>query len=378
LNGALAREIANDIHRSRPDLPPITGAFVAGIDADPSAKTTIIFLNDSGAAVGVAKIARDHHAERDVGREHDALRRVLARGAMASSIPEPLDLTRIDGRLTLVTSALNGEPMMTRYYAKGHTDDRTEVESDFRAAFDWLLDLQARTGAMRVPLDEAFDRYAGDVLPRYRAQIGWSVEEEAIFAAAEARARSLSDLDVPLCVSHGDYWMGNILMRDNRVVGVIDWERADDRAVPFRDLYKFPTSYGFYLDRTSRARRSSHPGREALRERWQAYGSWPNLIGFAYTFFGRGWFPDLARASILGHLRALGLPPAVNSAFFPLFLAEQAMVLPDPAFRRGYRAALRGSWGERDSTWLWSDSGGRAEGEQARAPFGEPIPGPGR
>jgi len=360
VTGPLARAILDHVRRGDPALTDVGGVIVAGIDAASSAKTTLIFLDRSRRPILVAKVARDHVAEEDLAAEFEALRDVRGDVFYPASmqIPRTAGLVRIDGRLVLITTGLDGEPMMSRYYSKGHTDREQNVRDDFHRAFSWLTDFQTQTLARRISLPDAAARWAERVLDRYYEEIGCSADEEALFADASARARSLSDVGVPMCASHGDYWMGNLLVRGDRIEGVIDWERADPHWLPLADIYKFPTSYGFYLDRVSRRtgrRRSAHPGRESLRAQWSQYGDWPNLIGFAYAYFGFGWFPDLVRASILDQLGRLGIPPAANWALFPLFLAEQALALPDPTFRAGYRSAIVALSAERESTWLWRE-----------------------
>jgi aminoglycoside phosphotransferase len=362
VTGQLARSILERVRHDGSTLGDIAGVIVAGIDAGASAKTTLIFLDRSRRPALVAKVARDRTAEAGLVAEFEALRQM--RGDVISTasmqIPRALGLVRIDGRLSLIITGLDGEPMMSRYYANGHTDSAEDVGADFRTAYAWLNDLQSQTASRHISLGDAAARWADRVIDRYYEEIGCSAEEEALFADASARAQAFGHVQVPVCASHGDYWMGNLLVRGNRIAGVIDWERAEAHWLPFSDIYKFPTSYGFYLDRVSRrgsTRRSAHPGRENLRARWARYGDWPNLIGFAYAYFGFGWFPDLVRSSVLGQLDRLGIPAGANWALFPLFLAEQALSLPDPSFRAGYRSAIVALSAERESTWLWQESG---------------------
>lgn len=42
--------------------------------------------------------------------------------------------------------------------------------------------------------------------------------------------------DLPSVTAHGDLWSGNLLFRDEALVGVIDWDSWQDRAVPGTDL----------------------------------------------------------------------------------------------------------------------------------------------
>ncbi len=62
------------------------------------------------------------------------------------------------------------------------------------------------------------------------------------------------------------------------------------------------------------------------------------------------------RRHVAGLLERLAVPPAANAVFFPLFLAEQATALEDPAFRAGYRSLVLAFLTERSSTWLWQAS----------------------
>ena len=356
---SLATSIIERIRRVRPGLD-VAGAIVAGIDVAADAKTTLIFVDRSARPVLVAKVARDEGAERDLEREHNGLTRLRSatHGPIAAQIPEPLALERFDGRLALVTTGIDGQPMMTRYYAPGHTDDRATVALDFTLASAWLADLQSVTSAGRVSFDDAVRAWGDRVLPRYFEQVGDSRDERALFDDAIACANDLRHVSVEACASHGDYWVGNILVNGGSIAGVIDWERAEPAGLPFSDVYKFPTSYGFYLDRASHraGRRSAHPGRERLRAHWSRYGTWPNLIGFAYTYFGEGWFPDLVRSTVRAHFDRLQIPPAAHRAAFPLFLAEQALAISEPAFRSGYRSAILALSAERARTWLWASS----------------------
>jgi len=367
VTGQLARSILEHARQHGAPLEDVAGVIVAGIDAGASAKTTLIFLDRSRRPALVAKVARDRTAEAGLVDEFEALRQMRgdAVSAAALQIPRPLGLVRIDGRLALIMTGLDGEPMMSRYYANGHTDSAEDVGRDFGMAFTWLSDLQSQTSSRRISLADAAARWAERILDRYFEEIGCSAEEEALFAEASARAQAFGHVEVPVCASHGDYWMGNLLVGGNRIAGVIDWERAEPRGLPFTDIYKFPTSYGFYLDRVSHrtgARRSAHPGRENLRARWARYGDWPNLIGFAYAYFGFGWFPELVRSSVLRQLDRFGIPSGANWALFPLFLAEQALSLPDPSFRAGYRSAIVALSAERESTWLWNESAAEPNG----------------
>src|SRR5204863_4978457 len=111
---------------------------------------------------------------------------------------------------------------------------------------------------------------------------------------------------------HGDFWMGNLLVDGDRVTGVIDWEHGRLDWHPFSDVYKFPTSYGSYLDRAGGGRTGRIAGHRAHARHRSGGHEWRNLAGLRYVWFGRGWFPDLVRWYVGGQLRRLGVPSAVN------------------------------------------------------------------
>jgi hypothetical protein len=339
--------------------PRLTGGIVAGLYRN-SSKVTLILFDERGDLAAVAKATRRPSAEAALMAEYAALKEltVTAPAAMQGA-PLPIALERVDGHLVLVESAVAGEPMTARYYSPGHTSDPGRVARDFRAADEWLENFQRTTATGELTLDRvSIDACVDGVRSRYRREIGWSAVEEELFEAIARRGLDFEGTRLPLVGVHGDFWMGNLLTGDGEIVGVVDWELARLNGLPFHDIFKFPTSYGFYLDRAYPGNGGVVPGHARWgrgRERWARYGDWPNLVGFRYAYFERGWFPELVRQFIERRLARAGVPPGLASVFFPLFLAEQAMTLDDPAFRDGYRSALKAFWGERESTWLWSE-----------------------
>jgi hypothetical protein len=343
-----------------PERPPLAGALLIGNGKAPSSKVSFLFFDGRGEPAVVAKVARNDVAERALGDELQALEAVRATGApsVLDGAPTPMGLERVDGRATLMLTGLAGRPLYAAYHTPGHTSDARIVAADFTAAADWLARFQRETAAGAARVGPEFVRsFVDPVLARYRRDVGWDDVEDAFFADVGERLRALDGTPIPLAASHGDFWMGNLLLEGGRVTGVIDWEVAGVARTPFRDLYKFPTSYAFYMDRAWPGRGGAvpgHPGREDAGGRWRRFGDWPNLLGFGHAFFGEGWFPELVRRWVDRQLGELGLPAEVNAAFFPLFLAEQATALDVPEFRDGYRSLLHALAAERSQTWLWA------------------------
>lgn len=355
-----------------PERRRATGGLVVALYRN-SPKAVLILVGDDGAPAALVKVARDVSAEPSLVAEHEALAGIAATGGewLRRNAPSPIALDRVAGRLALAETFLDGRPMTSRYYRPGHTASRRRVLRDFGQAARWLARLRQETSAApRVLDDEAVDALIRAPIERYRAEIGSSEFEEELFADALAVAESLRGTQLNIAAEHGDFWMGNVLIDRAGVTGAVDWEHAALATSPIDDVYKFATSYSFYLNRASpRSRRvPGHPGWAEAAARWGAYGDWANLAGFGYAYFGHGWFPSLVRAWIEDGAGALGIPPAGHAAFFPAFLARQATRLSNPVFRNGYRSTLIGLSRERRRTWLWRDGS-----ISPRTSFGSPT-----
>ncbi|HEX9343448.1 MAG TPA: aminoglycoside phosphotransferase family protein [Actinomycetota bacterium] len=345
----------------RPGRPAPAGAIVAGVDRSPAAKVTLVFFDQAGELAAIAKVARSAVSEPALEQEHEALTHLWSLGGGAPSVrrqvPQPLLLERVAGRLALVVSPLAGRPMTAAYYTPGHVADQATVAADFTLAATWLRAFQTETAAPLQPFDpNQLDRWVGQVIRDYRAQVGWSATEEKLFTEVNTRAEALLGLPLPTAAIHGDYWMGNLLVDPSgQLRGVIDWERGRREGPCLLDIYKFPTSYGLYLDRAYPSGVvPGHPDRQRWQTRWPHLGDWLHLAGFGYTYYGDGWFPQQIRSFIISHLDALSVPHAANAVFFPLFLAEQALLPGHPKTRAANRAMLHAFGEDPTGTWLWT------------------------
>ena len=343
----------------------LTHGVVLGIDQDPAAKVTQILFDEGGLPRVVAKVARRPSAEAALRAEHrvlEALWRDPLRG-IGATLPEPLLLEDIGGRLVLATTALPGGPMSVGYYRPGHARQPRSVRRDFELAGTWLSRFQrdAWRGQLVVGR-ETFEESVLPVFDRYQAVVGWSRWEQDLLDRLARRCADLSGAAVPLVAVHGDYALGNILLSDNVVTGVVDWELGRAIGLPFTDLFKFVSSYGSFLDRAIPPRGESlpgHPGWAAATQRWGGPGVWPNRVGLLHAYFGSGWFPDLVREFLRDHLARLGTVPEAMALFLPLFVAEQAMVLDNPDYRAGYRSVLEALWQDTDMRWARGLAGAR-------------------
>jgi aminoglycoside phosphotransferase (APT) family kinase protein len=341
-----------------PAAPRAAGGIVLSLYRT-SPKAVIVLVDHAGAPAALVKVARREDAEASLVAEHAALTRLQSAGDwVRSQAPVPLGLDRVGGRLVLAQSFLDGDPMTTRYYMPGHTRSRRRVARDFDKAGAWLSRFHQETSTGAAPFDDGvIARLVRAPIERYRAEIGWSSDEASLFDEVLVRAEELRGTPLPMCAGHGDFWMGNLMATRRGITGAVDWEHSSPSTTPFDDMYKFPTSYSFYLDRAlpRLGRVPGHPGWTAAREHWRRTSDWANLAGFGYAFFGDGWYPNLVRSWITERASTLGMAPALHPVLFPIFLARQATTLADPIFRNGYRAAIRGLSAERRTSWLWQE-----------------------
>jgi hypothetical protein len=338
---------------------PPTRSAVVGLDRSDEAKVVSLLFDAAGALVAVAKVARSSGGEWALMAERDALRAVgcTHSAALAGTAPRAIALFRAAGRLTLVQTPATGRPMSVDYYSVGHVNDPSAVAVDLAAAGDWLTLLHRGTWGGRATVAEASRRWLLPVLESYQRDVGDAGPERALLAAARSRVEVHAAATVPVTAVHGDFWMGNVLREQpGRVSAVVDWERSRVSGVPLVDVFKFPTSYGLYLDRAEpwrRGRLPAHRGRDDVAREWAPHGDEANLVGFGYTYFGTGWFPALVRSFVTDQVRRLGVPPEVVGPFFVGFLAEQALAANTDDFRAGCRTILRAFAAEHEGSWLW-------------------------
>jgi Phosphotransferase enzyme family len=345
----------------------VTGGLVLGIDRDPAAKVTQVLFDSTGAPRVVTKVARQRAGEHALRIEHRVLTQLHSRPlpGLERTVPRPVLLERIAGRLVLAATAVPGGPLTLRYYRPGHVSDPAAVEHDFALAGGWLARFQRTTWQGQHVLGPgSYDEWVRPVLERYRQVVGWGPGEDELAARLAGVCAHLAGVSVPLVAVHGDYAIGNLLVDETaaQIAGVVDWELGQPCGLPFTDVLKFAASYGSFLDRAVPPRRGEvrgHPGWAEASRRWGGPGTWPNRVGLLYAFTGTGWFPRLVRQFLREHLTRLGAPPEITGVVLPLFVAHQATVLDNPAYRAGYRSVLAAVAGDLPATLARNLAGAR-------------------
>jgi aminoglycoside phosphotransferase (APT) family kinase protein len=307
-------------------------AACLAMSRDPNAKVTILLFPPGATRPAyVAKVPTTEGAVRSVEREAEQLAEVAARalGPVSTTIPEVVATVEHLGRPVLVMTAMPGQSMLAAYHSWRHTARRRTVAADFAAAGQWLAGLQAAAGSGQVSLAQMLDGVADTISRRFGSQPG----TDADLAALAGLRDRLADHGTPPSVVHGDFWPGNLLIGDGRVLGVIDWESARMTGTPARDLARFVTSYSLYLDRHTRPGRrvAGHPGLRA--DRWGA--------GVQHAIDGAGWYPDLARSFVMTGLERLGASPSCWRDVLLADLAATAATADHDDFARNHLLLFR-------------------------------------
>jgi len=271
-------------------------SLVSATSKDPNAKVTVLLVSpETGQPVLAVKAPTTAAAERAVDAEARVLKELgrMRLGTVAETIPRVVEVVEFEQRRAPVMSALPGRPLSTAYAERGHTRDSARVSADFRAAGDWLAELQQATAGRPAPLD-----LDAGVSVRLRERFAHDQALESDLTRLEAMHARLRRSSTPRTVVHGDFWVGNILGSNGRVSGVVDWEAATVCGEPVRDLVRFANMYALYLDRGVRRGRAV-PGHLGLRA-----GAWG--AGVEYAMYGAGWFPSLYRRFLEDGLVRLG------------------------------------------------------------------------
>jgi aminoglycoside phosphotransferase (APT) family kinase protein len=300
--------------------------------------TILIFPPGAARPAYVAKVPTTDAAALSVEREAERLAEVGGRvaGPVSATIPELVATVEHLGRPVLVMTALPGQSMLAAYHAWRHTARREAVAADFAAAGDWLAALHGAVGRKgpvggngQASLARMLDGVADALGRRFGGQPG----ADADLAELAALRGRLEGHWTPQSVVHGDFWAGNLLTKQGRVLGVIDWEHACLTGSPVRDLARFATSYSLYLDRHTRPghRVAGHPELRAVR--WGA--------GVEYGIDGAGWYPDQVRSFVMSGLERLGASPSCWRDVLLADLAATAATADHDDFARNHLLLLR-------------------------------------
>lgn len=211
-----------DLARHFPSGEPLAFAYFTGTDS-PHRKVAIQIMDCSGKLKGFAKLTRNPQVRTLLAREAAMLWSVQALGLKAAHVPKLLSYCEQGDRTLLVTDTLKTA--------------RTTSTTNFTQAHCAFVQELSRKTAAPHPV------YASELAAEFRARFirvrpqldqPWSKRLDDAIGALEAQ----TDLQLPACLSHGDFTPWNTFMANGRLY-VFDWEYAEHARPPSSDIIHF-------------------------------------------------------------------------------------------------------------------------------------------
>jgi len=321
-------------HRTLSDVVHEVQGRVAclAMSRDPNAKVTVLlFPPGEDQPKYAAKVPTTSVAAGKVRHEAKALASLDRRrlGALGGTIPEVSEVVEHMGWPVLVTTALPGRVMLASYHQWRHTANPLSVRADFEAAGRWLAELHRRTSTRGTNLAGMIDGVTADISRRFDGDSFTSEDVEVLLALHDRLDRQ----HVGRGLVHGDFWPGNLLMRDGQVSGVIDWENSRPDGLLIRDLARFAIAYSLYLDRHTRS------GRRVSGHRGLRAGTWG--AGIEYAVNGSGWYPELVHQFMAEGLERVGVDAGCADDVILAEIACIAAEADNPEFAKSHLRLLR-------------------------------------
>jgi aminoglycoside phosphotransferase (APT) family kinase protein len=304
--------------------------LVVAASRNPNAKITVLLLPTTSDRPALAvKVPTTDGAARAVEAEARVLAALHERDSpMGETIPRPVDVVDFEGRPGIVLTAVAGIPMTSSYLRWHYTARRHCVAAHFAAVERWLAAFHSASANGSAALD-----MDGGVARRLADRFRDDAELERDLDRLDGIYTKLGKETVPRTAVHGDLWLGNVLLADGRVAGVVDWEDGAVRGEPVRDLVRFALMYALFLDRRTK------PGRLVSGHRNLQAGRWG--AGVEYALEGSGWFPELFGGFLRGGLARLGASPSLWHEAVLAGIAEVAAFTDDDDFARSHLALFR-------------------------------------
>jgi len=273
----------------------------------------------------IVKVGRDATGGELIINERDALLRLHDAGLpLASTVPNVVRCTEIEGTWMLVESTVEGAPMSVTV-AKPGQPSASPASRNFKLATDWLAAMQMQ--ALSSEMDADTGAGLDSTVDQFVTSFNLSAEERA-FIDQTITKESLTD--ARLVLRHGDYCPQNILLRGaSSITGVVDWAFSQPSGLPLHDLLFFTSVY------VQNARQSS------------------DVLGFTqalrYAFFNQNPFSQVVANHVLDYCRQMGIPTSTAKSLFCVFIMEQAMFeyrKVERAWARGWSAGFTAEAGE--------------------------------
>jgi hypothetical protein len=278
------------------------------------------FRRGRRAPVAVAKVPRSPGKAPELRHEAAMLGRLRPRlpAELQSTLPRVLALHQVGEQQALLLEAPAGASLAQQARRQWLARSRARVRHALRTGLDWLCAFQQAT-RMEAGPRELWERHVIAPMRRYQ---GRAAGEAAgpIDKLCDAAADALAGAFLFLCARHGDFRPASILHHRGRIA-VVDWGRAEERALPLLDPLSLITSA---------------PAEVARRPR-DAAG---RVAAFRETWLEPSPLRALAVDAVKRYAAALGAEPAAVVWGLPVLLAERVR----RAEETGASTAEEGHW----------------------------------
>jgi len=236
----------------------------------------------------VAKVARSREAERLVEQEYRFLTRVRAAlpETRRDSVPCPIGLERIDGRLVLMQSCLPGRHLEEDVRSGMSRGERSRWEHSLERVSEWWIEFRKAT---QTPVTAAHP--LGSEIEATFAEFDKAFELEPFEQTFREEYGRRCSVLLPSCstlgAQHGDFCNLNVI-QDGERIGVIDWAFGREGCPPWTDLYTFASTFYWVEGRGSRSGIEESVDHVFLEDNWlsRMLGRWLARCGAAEFLSG--------------------------------------------------------------------------------------------
>jgi len=196
-----------------------------------SARGKSIALVQQAEVRVVVRMARSAVMREDEAQSYEVLRQIGSNPIVAEQVPRPLGAGVVGGISYFAQSHIDGVPLSTKISSSNRASYLLKVDRFLRALNPKL------TESPVVSFDDPI------IAPSIRLMSAFAlshVSDDALRARSGALlADCLRGATSRLGIVHGDLGLGNILVDDARITGVIDWEAARALGPPVLDALNY-------------------------------------------------------------------------------------------------------------------------------------------
>lgn len=191
----------------------------------------MVVLHPLAASPAAAIVAKAALYDTATAASEDAMLRRLAPSARRAgvAVPRPVGSAQAGSATFLLESRVEGQivaQMLARRPA--------ELEGILGALVRWLGEWQRLTATVTPLGREILEREVLAPVAQLAAQIG---DGERYIAALTRRCAAIEGTEVSLTAAHNDLTMWNVLRDRRGGLAVVDWEVAEEHALPLKDFF---------------------------------------------------------------------------------------------------------------------------------------------